>query len=757
MRRATPSLRRELGLRLAAAGGAALLALALVLGTIYSVQHRRLEQDWLRDAQRYFDRQTRRLDADWLRQAELLRTQLEFSGVFDTPDDRLAAARFTALMTSMAGQGTFTHVLVHPAQGGTWLSYVTRSAAMAQPVDRAPLSWAHSEADALAYRVLRMPLQLGPRGRGELVLMVPINRALLSSIAFPDTRISLQWLNDKHLAESAAVGGLGHDTPAGQGPLVQGHFPWAGAAGAPHLDVSRRVPELLSLGDLLVLAAFGVSGAGLLAWLAVGRWARSHGRSIDAIAAAVDGYGGGQDDAPRRAAELERASAAADLELRRLGEGLAAMMRDLDRARAETAQALAHLAELNGTLEKRVTERTSELAVARDEALAAARTKEQILAGVSHELRTPLVGLLGSLELIDAAALNSEARKLLEVSRRSGLALRQVIDDVLDYSRLEAVGTELRELPFRADELAAEVVALHAAVALQKGLRLHCSCDVPAARPVRGDPVRLRQVLLNLVGNALKFTDHGHATLRLAGHDAPSAGRLALHFEVEDSGIGLSEEECRRLFSPFVQAGPGGAQARGGTGLGLAIAQRLVVAMGGEIRVRSQPGRGSSFFFDLQLPLADDAPAAAAAPAEGLLRGRVLVVEDNPVNRMIACEMLRRLGLQIEEAENGLLALEALRRNPADLVLMDYHMPVLDGPGATACIRAGEAGLGLRGVPIIAVTAHALKGDAEACLAAGMDDYLAKPFSQHELAAMLGRWLGRGVAPAASPARAGAP
>jgi CheY-like chemotaxis protein/anti-sigma regulatory factor (Ser/Thr protein kinase) len=259
---------------------------------------------------------------------------------------------------------------------------------------------------------------------------------------------------------------------------------------------------------------------------------------------------------------------------------------------------------------------------------------------------------------------------------------------------------------------------------------------------VRGDPARLRQVLLNLIGNAVKFTDRGTVELSVDAAPVSRGDGLRLRFAVRDTGIGIDEATQARLFTPFAQADGARAQARGGTGLGLAIAQRLVAAMGSHIHVESQPGVGSTFSFEIEMPLAESAvttpPSAAIA---GLLHGRVLLAEDNPVNRVITTEMLRRLGLDVEEAENGLLAIEALQRRQADLVLMDQQMPVLDGMEATARIRSCEAGADAAQVPIVAITANAQEGDAQRCLDAGMNDYLAKPFTQAELAATLRRWL----------------
>jgi len=261
--------------------------------------------------------------------------------------------------------------------------------------------------------------------------------------------------------------------------------------------------------------------------------------------------------------------------------------------------------------------------------------------------------------------------------------------------------------------------------------------------------VRLRQVPLNLVGNALKRTDRGQIDLRVtvlpteAAGAATSAAVQRLRFAVEDTGVGIAPAALGELFRPFVQAATADI-ARGGTGLGLAISQRLVQAMGGLIDVRSQPGQGSTFAFELRLPVADRAlagpPPAAVAPAA--LRGRVLVVDDNPVNRIVATAMLAKLQVDVSECADGLEALQVLREQRFDLVLMDCKMPVLNGPGAKRRLRAGEAGDQAARVPVIALTAHALDGDAERWQDAGMNACLTKPTTLAALAETLRPWLG---------------
>jgi CheY-like chemotaxis protein len=302
-------------------------------------------------------------------------------------------------------------------------------------------------------------------------------------------------------------------------------------------------------------------------------------------------------------------------------------------------------------------------------------------------------------------------------------------------------------LPLSLHATAQAVIALFKANAQAKNLSLSLEIDPLCAEHVIADGQRLKQVLLNLVGNAIKFTEHGGVALRLGRHAVP-AGRVGVEFEVIDSGIGVPREAQAQLFEPFHQIEAGRMRRQGGTGLGLAISQRIIEAMGGRIEIESEPGRGSRFHFALSFEpdpsppahqLSDSALAALEAPST--LMGRVLVVEDNPVNRLIAVEMLRSLGLDAFEAEDGEQALAMLEKYHVDLVLMDLNMPVLDGFGAAQRIREAEAQRNLPRLPIVALTANAYDDDATRAFAAGMDAHLAKPYTRQQLGETLSRWL----------------
>jgi signal transduction histidine kinase/ActR/RegA family two-component response regulator len=430
----------------------------------------------------------------------------------------------------------------------------------------------------------------------------------------------------------------------------------------------------------------------------------------------------------------------------------------------ELAQALAHASAARAEAEAS----RNEAMAARNEALAAGRAKEQFFANLTHEIRTPLAGVVGSATLLERGAPREDQRALVDALGSSARELAEVVDAMLDHAKLSVGHFASEPVTIDLPEMIASLRGLFEQPAARRGLALRIALEPGTPPRVRCDRMALRRILVNLLGNAIKFTDAGSVSLRLSVDPVPEGAML--HAEVADSGIGIAPENLAAIFEAFVQADASITRRFGGTGLGLAISRRLAELLGGELSVRSVVGEGSVFTLRLPVdhpPTPDHgADAASGASAGGpvppaALAGpvpvrRLLVVEDNAINRLLAAEMLGMLGSRVVLAEDGRQALERLGDEPFDLILMDLQMPGMDGIEATRAIRERETRLGLAPTPIVALTGNSASDYGEACAQAGMNGFLVKPVSLESLESLLRAPPRAGDAAVTTPSSRGA-
>lgn len=435
-------------------------------------------------------------------------------------------------------------------------------------------------------------------------------------------------------------------------------------------------------------------------------------------------------------------------EIEYLGESFNQMIGAIEASQAQVR-------EYQELLEDRILQRTEQLENALRGALAASQAKSEFLANVSHELRTPMTGIIGMLDLALESRLAAEQRDQLSTAQNCAHSLLALLNDLLDLSKAEAGRMVLEEIPFDVRQVVSDAVRTHAVKAAEKRVELTWSVEPGTPGLVVGDPLRLRQVVSNLLSNAVKFTERGFVRLSVAAVPANgSHGKpLLIEIRVADSGMGIPREKQQLVFEKFTQADGSISRRFGGTGLGLAITKKLVEIQGGHITLESEVDRGSTFTVAIPFAATErgvarvEAGEARAKTAEPLLSGKILLVEDNLINQKVVLSLLQKRGYQVDVASNGVEALERLERKSYQLVLMDIQMPLLDGLATTRRIRANAR---FDHLPVIAMTAHAMNGDKERCLDAGMNGYLAKPVDHKHLVHTIERHLSAGGAMAAS-------
>jgi len=617
-------------------------------------------------------------------------------------DDRLRTLLLTVLE-----QTEFSHALVRDAQGQLLFRYGARHSDM--PVADGQ-DWAWGAADGTLYRVTDVGALRYGGVAASLLLYAPLDNALLSRLVYPSTQLTLLH-QGRPVAQALGLDAHAEADDVGH-HYVSLQLPWDDTPGAPQLLISRHFVSPLSASQMALALAVCALLLVMAGWLVLGRWVRAQSRRLHQLQRAADDFAArpGTQSLPAALDFAGQRAGERPDDITLLAAQMGAMMRRIGAHQSEQAMARQHLAELNAALEQRVSERTGQLAHANTalaeralQAESATRAKSAFLANMSHEIRTPMNAIIGLTHLLSRDSRDSLQRERLGKIDLSARHLLQVINDILDLSKIEAGKMVLDNVEFALDELMGRVFEIVGPAARDKGLELVLDTDHLPAR-LRGDPTRLAQVLINLLGNAVKFTRHGFVSLRARRLRDDHHG-LLLRFEVQDTGEGIAPEHQAQLFQPFEQVDSSATRRHGGTGLGLALSRHLVQLMGGDVGLRSAPGQGSSFWFTA---LAGHAAQAGDLAAPIALAGlRALLVDDLPEALAALSDRLRMLGLTVDALPDGQAALDHVASDSAagrayDLLLVDWRMPGLDG---IATLQRLHALLGDGMPPAILVTA----------------------------------------------------